>query len=159
MREAPHGAETPGKELRTDRVSEGVYGRHVRSSSRIVPLWSSFTALAAGGLVALALSGCAPAYPQAYGSAWSAVLVLVALVVAANLYRHGPPRRAAYGRAGPADRVAGERLATVHLILDPLELSPVPPPMVVVHKGRWSDRVTERPAAELAAKNRARQRV
>lgn len=34
--------------------------------------------------------------------------------------------------------------------LDPRRLSSVPPPpMVVVHKGWWGDRVTERPAADL----------
>lgn len=41
--------------------------------------------------------------------------------------------------------------------LDPRQLSSVPPPpMVVVHKGWWRDRVTERPAAELAEEGRER---
>ena len=41
--------------------------------------------------------------------------------------------------------------------LDPRRLSRiVPPPMIVVHKGWWADRMTERPAAELAQEDRNR---
>ncbi len=41
--------------------------------------------------------------------------------------------------------------------LDPRRLSHVlPPPMIVVHKGWWADRTTERPATELAKEDRER---
>jgi hypothetical protein len=39
--------------------------------------------------------------------------------------------------------------------LDPRRLSHVPPPpMIVIHKGWWADRTTERQATELAAEDR-----
>ncbi len=41
--------------------------------------------------------------------------------------------------------------------LNPRTFSPVPPPpMVVVRKGWWGDRETERPAEELAREAKAR---
>jgi hypothetical protein len=51
------------------------------------------------------------------------------------------------------ERPTGEQPAA----LDPRRLSRIaPPPMIVVHKGWWADRMTERPAAELAQEDRDR---